>query len=193
MISLHDIDTLVFIATASLAIGTFILAFFTKKTANEMTRTRKETNQANVMLYFKEQNNILYLVVKNFGDTEARNVKIYSNPPIENSKGYNYDSLFESMLSNFPPGYEVFTFFDVPINYIKKFGSNFPRYGITIEFDDIYNEHHIQECDMDLRYIQNIEFLGSEEDSIESSMNTIAAAVDNSILRVEKLKEDEKE
>lgn len=197
------VNSLMFAATFAMAVGTFLMAYYSKKatdeaknSSNEMVKstkemelTRKESNRANVILFFIQKGSILYLVIKNFGITEARNVSISSNPKIKNSREENFEDLYGKLIHTFPPKYEIKSFFDIANNYISKVsnkGNSFPLYTINIKFEDIYGENHFLNYELDLKHINNIIWLTGEDHSTEYSLNELVRNIKNIDNTVEK-------
>jgi hypothetical protein len=167
----NNITIISMIITISMAIGTFIMAWYTRKSAEEMNLTRKESNNAHIVIYFKSKGIKLNLIIKNIGKTTAKNVQIKTDPIIRNSKDHTYNSLMEDIPS-FPPGFELTTYFDISRNYFKKF-KEWKKYDVSISFTNIYGEKIKEDYTLDLNYLNDIHSLTSEKDSVESSLYNI--------------------
>jgi len=168
----NELNIILIIANLSLAVGTFLMAFYTRKSAQEMNLTRKESNKAHVIIHFKHRGPIIHLVVKNIGKTPAKNVTIRSDPQIKNSRGRTFNSLLEGVIPSFPPGFEITTFFDISNAYFNKHNS-VKKYNVTINFINIYNEEIEEEYVLDLGYLQDTSYLTSESDDFETSLYNI--------------------
>lgn len=148
----------------------------------EMRLTREESNRAYILLYFKQKGHRIHLIIKNFGLTEAKNVKIKSDESIKtiirDINGENVEKIiFENnFIKFFPPGFEIVSFFDMTHNYIENMvgEGNYPIYPISIEYKDIYGELHEMSYELDLKHLQIVGFLEDEENDIETSLSKIA-------------------
>lgn len=163
----NSITIISMIITFSMAVGTFIMDYYTRKSAAEMNLTWKESNNVHIVIYFKLTDPNLKLVIKNIGKTTAKNVQIKSNPKIENSKGNTYDSLMKDIPS-FPPGFELVTYFDMTHAYFSKF-KEWKKYDLTVTFDNIYDETITESYKLDLNFLKDLNTLSSESDSFETS------------------------
>lgn len=157
--------------TLALALGTCIMAFYTRKSAAEMSKTRKETNAANIIIYFKQKGHKLNLIIKNVGKTTAKNVEIKSEPSIENSQGIIFDRFIEK-ITTFPPEFEIVSFFDMTPDYLEKFPDG-TKHQVSITFNNIYGETIVEEYILDLSYVKGVMFLGNEADDIETTLFNI--------------------
>ena len=159
------------IATTFMAVATFL-------SVNEMKKTRKESNKAHIIAYFKLRGHKIDFIIKNHGLTEARNVKISSVPSIKSSVcNLSMASLFENLIPFFPPQMEIRTFFDMAPNYIEDIaeqGENFPEYCITINYKDIYSKKYEYKYKLNLKYIHDVGWLGNEHQDIQTSLSIIA-------------------
>lgn len=167
-----------FIINYAMTLATVFMAVATFLSVNEMKKTRKESNKAHVIAYFKLRGHKIDFVIKNHGLTEARNVKISSVPNIEGSESnITIKSLFENLIPFFPPQMEIRTFFDMAPDYIDKIaehGKNFPDYYITISYEDIYFKKHDYKYKLNLKYIHDVGWLGNEHQDIQTSLSVIA-------------------
>lgn len=59
-----------------MAIATFLMVYYSKKSIDEMKLTREKSNSAEVIVYFKVDTHRMYLIIENVGNTVAKNVNI---------------------------------------------------------------------------------------------------------------------
>jgi hypothetical protein len=169
--------------TALMVVATFI-AIIVNIIINHKDRKSnqekfQESNRANILFYFEQQGHKLYLVLKNFGLTEAKSVQISVNPPILNSEETNFASFFNNINIIFPPNFSINSFFDMSNEYINEVvgSGEFPTYHVKVEYFDIYNEHHVFEYDLNLEHINGVSFLGNEQNSIQVSLSEISDSI----------------
>lgn len=75
-------NNLTAISNFAMAIATVVMAYYSKKSIDEMKISRKEANKANIVLYVEQKELHLNFIIKNIGNTMAKDVKIRSNPEI---------------------------------------------------------------------------------------------------------------
>lgn len=102
-----------------------------------MKKTRVEANSAEVIMYFNVENNRMYLIVENIGNTVAKDISIEVEPKLKDSHNKDYEHLKE--ISFLPPNYQIKAFFDMGFNYLKK-EDNPVKYKFIITFTNIYND-----------------------------------------------------
>ena len=68
--------------TLAVAVAAAIFAWFQVR---EVRRTREEKARPHVAVYFESNGRLLFLVVKNFGTTTARDVRLLLDKPIKQS------------------------------------------------------------------------------------------------------------
>ncbi|MDR0911762.1 MAG: hypothetical protein LBM96_04065 [Methanobrevibacter sp.] len=181
-----EIDFWMMISTGLMAVATFVSivvnSYLNKKdreislkNLEEMKLTRKETNRANIFFYFINKGPKLYWCIKNFGLTEAKNVKISIDPPISNT--INTDSneinVLNEITHTFPPGFEVTSFFKMIKNYNKINDGDYPDYNIKINFTDIYDKNHSLNYVLNLNYLKGIEWITAEHKDINISLSNL--------------------
>lgn len=155
------------ISTALMAIGTFGVIY-------QNYRDKREANRANIVVFIKSVNLVMYFVVKNIGLTAAYDVKLSTKKPLENTQNLIFDSLFDNTIPHFPSKHEINCGFDGTIRYFKKFTPVAPTYTINVEFRDIYNKIHKYPCIIDLNYSRDLlVFLGEESDQIVDGLHKI--------------------
>lgn len=86
------------ISNFAMAIATVVMAYYSKKSIDEIKLTRIETNSAEVVTYFEIDAHRMYLVIENVGNTTAKNVKIEFKPELKNSRRREYNILFTHKL-----------------------------------------------------------------------------------------------
>jgi hypothetical protein len=112
-------------------------------------KSHKEQLRPYVIVYLHSEENIVYLIIKNFGKTAARNVKINSIPELENPK-YNplKKSLsFENIIPHIPPDYNYKAFVDFYDNIKVK------KYDFIIEYEGNLDKRKYRES-----YVSDLEF-----------------------------------
>lgn len=158
------------IATVAMVYFTYKMANSTKESVEEMKKTRVEANSAEVIMYFDVQNERMYLIVENIGNTIAKDISIEIDPELKDSDNEKYEHLKE--ISFLPPNYQIKTFFDMKFHYFNEYG-DLPKFRFTITFTNIYNNRIKREYISDLTYLKSVSYLMSESDSIEMSLTKI--------------------
>lgn len=158
------------VVTAFMAYETYKMAKSTNTSVDEMKINRKETNSAEVMLYFKVEGHRIYLIIENFGNTSAKNVKITYVPELKNSKGYTYEKL--NNIDFLPPHYQIKTFFDMVNQYYGKYDED-PNLDVKLSFENMYGETVERKYRLDLGYLKSVRQLNSEMNSAEMSLHNI--------------------
>ena len=87
-----------------MAIATFLMVYYSKKSIDEMKLTREKSNSAEVIVYFKVDTHRMYLIIENVGNTVAKNVNIKIEPELKDSTN-NEINLNE--ISFLPPNYKI--------------------------------------------------------------------------------------
>lgn len=164
------IDIILTIVTGFMAVATYKMAQSTNESVEEMKKTRVEANSAEVIMYFNVENNRMYLIVENIGNTVAKDISIEVEPELKDSHNKDYENLKE--ISFLPPNYQIKAFFDMGFNYLKK-KDNPVKYKFSITFTNIYNDKIKREYISDLSYIKSVSYLTSESDSVEMSLTKI--------------------
>jgi len=139
------------------AVITLMMVILTYKSVRTMNLSRKETNSAHVIVYFKTESHDMYLVVENTGKSLAKNVKINFNPDLINSRDNKYVNF--KYFSYLPPNFKIKTVFDSTPRYLQHFG-NFLEYHIDVDYINIYGENCHEEYDCDLNYLNDLIWLG---------------------------------
>ncbi|GAA4259851.1 hypothetical protein [Dactylosporangium darangshiense] len=123
--------------TAAIAIGAGVVAY---KQVGEARRLREEQAQPYVVAYMEineAANWIVDLVVKNYGTTIARDVRITSNPPIRRTKDAGRGTEDVWLFDRLPvlvPGQEWRTLWDVGF---ERKDSNLPdRHRVVVTYAD---------------------------------------------------------
>lgn len=164
------IDIILTIVTGFMAVATYKMAQSTNESVEEMKKTRVEANSAEVIMYFNVENNRMYLIVENIGNTVAKDISIEVEPELKDSHNKDYEHLKE--ISFLPPNYQIKAFFDMGFDYLKK-EDNPVKYKFIISFTNIYNDIIKREYISDLSYIKSVSYLTSESDSVEMSLTKI--------------------
>lgn len=170
------IDIILTIVTGFMAVATYKMAQSTNESVEEMKKTRVEANSAEVIMYFNVENNRMYLIVENIGNTVAKDISIEVEPKLKDSHNKDYEHLKE--ITFLPPHYQIKAFFDMGFNYLKK-EDNPVKYKFIITFTNIYNDKIRREYISDLSYIKSVSYLTSESDSIEMSLTKIKDELKN--------------
>lgn len=144
------------ISNFAMAIATVIMAFYTKRSIDEMKISRKEANKANIIFYVEQKEQNLNFIIKNIGNTMARNVKIRSNPEFKTDEPerFNFDSIFKNVIPSFPPGFEIKCSFNDAV-YLLNEEKNL-RYDVCISFIDIYGETIEEKFLIDFSYLNGL-------------------------------------
>lgn len=163
-----------------MAIATFVMAYYSKKSIDEMKISRKEANKANIILYVEQKELHLNFIIKNIGNSMAKDVKIRSNPEFRHEYGdkFNFDSIFKNTIPSFPPGFEIRFSFNDTI-YLLNEEENL-RYNVTISFNDIYNETIEEKFIIDFNYLKGL-FMRTPND-----MDTSLHNINNNIIELKK-------
>lgn len=159
------------ISNFAMAIATALMAYYSKKSIDEMKISRKEANKANIVFYVEQKEFNLNFIIKNIGNTMAKDVKIRSDPEFKyDAEGeFNFDSIFKSVIPSFPPGFEIkFSFNDTL--YLLNEEENL-IYNIYISFKDIYDETIEEEFIIDFNYLNGL-FMRIPND-VDTSLHNI--------------------
>lgn len=89
------IDIILTIVTGFMAVATYKMAQSTNESVEEMKKTRVEANSAEVIMYFNVENNRMYLIVENIGNTVAKDISIEVEPELKDSHNKDYENLKE--------------------------------------------------------------------------------------------------
>ena len=159
------------ISNFAMAIATVIMAYYSKKSIDEMKITRKEESKANIVFYVEQKEFNLNFIIKNIGKTMAKDVKIRSTPEFKYDKTdeFNFDSIFKNTIHSFPPGFEIKFSFNDTIYLLNEAESLI--YHITISFKDIYGETVEEEFVINFNYLKGL-FMKVPND-IDSSLHNI--------------------
>lgn len=157
------------ISNFAMAVATVLMALYSKKSIDEMKISRKEANKANIVFYVEQKEHNLNFIIKNIGNSMAKNVKIRSNPQLKYDDEFNFDSIFKNIVPSFPPGFEIKFAFNDTISILNE--SDSLSYTISISFEDIYGEIVKEDFIIDLSYLNNL-FLKIPND-VDSSLHNI--------------------
>ena len=178
------IDIILTIVIGFMAVATYKMAQSTTESVEEMKKTRVEANSAEVIMYFNVENNRMYLIVENIGNTVAKDISIEVEPELKDSHNKDYEHLKE--ISFLPPNYQIKAFFDMGLTVSA--GSDFavtpepfPMRGIQLA-NEIKREYI-----SDLSYIKSVSYLTSESDSVEMSLTKIKEELKNTNNYLKKL------
>ena len=174
------------ISNFAMAITTVGMAYYSKKSIDEMKLTRVESNSAEVIVYFKVDTHRMYLVIENIGNTIAKNVNIKIEPKLKNSTN-NKINLNE--ISYLPPNYKIKHFFDMTHSYYDKY-KEYPKNKFIITYENIYEKTVKREYESNLDYLKEIHFLTSESETIEMSLYKIQKEIHKTNKKLEDIKKE---
>lgn len=175
-------NNLIPISNFAMAIATVGMAYYSKKSIDEMKISRKEANKANIVFYVEQKEFNLNFIIKNIGNTMAKDVKIRSEPEFryDNTGELNFDSIFKNVIPSFPPGFEIkFSFNDTV--YLLNKEENL-LYNISISFKDIYGETIEEEFIIDFNYLNGLIM------RIPNDVDTSLHNINNNIIELKKRK-----
>lgn len=159
------------ISNFAMAIATVGMAYYSKKSIDELKISRKEANKANIVFYVEQKEFNLNFIIKNIGNTIAKDVKIRSTPEFRHDEEgkFNFDSVFKNVIPSFPPGFEIkFSYNDTV--YLLNQEENL-IYNIHISFKDIYGETIEEEFIIDFNYLKGL-FMRVPND-VDTSLHNI--------------------
>lgn len=164
-------DNLSAISNFAMAIATLGMAYYSKKSIDEMKISRKEENKANILFYVEQKEFNLNFIIKNIGKTMAKDVKIRSTPEFkyDDTGEFNFDSIFKNTIPSFPPGFEIKFSFNDTVYLLNEAESLI--YHISISFKDIYDETVKEDFIIDFNYLKGL-FMKVPND-IDSSLHHI--------------------
>lgn len=164
------IDNFSAISNFAMAIATVLMAYYSKRSIDEMKISRKEENKANIVFYVEQKEFNLNFIIKNIGKTIAKDVKIRSNPEFkhDDTDEFNFDSIFKNTIPSFPPGFEIKVSFNDTFYVLNE--KNL-QYSINISFKDIYNNINQEEFVIDFSYLKGL-FKRTPND-MDSSLHNI--------------------
>ena len=163
-----------------MAAATAVMAYYSKKSIDELKISRKEANKANIVFYVEQKKFNLNFIIKNIGNTMAKDVKIRSTPEFRHDADgeFNFDSIFKNVIPSFPPGFEIkFSYNDTV--YLLNEEENL-TYNIHISFKDIYGETIEEEFIIDFNYLKGL-FMRVPND-VDTSLHNI----NNNIIELKK-------
>lgn len=184
------IETLSILMNFFVAVGTIAMAWYSKKaiekskesveysekSIKEMKLTRKESNTAHVVMYFENDGHTLYLIIKNTGLTNARDVMIKTNPELTPEDHCDLSNIINKKISIIPPNYEIKTIFHDTVNIIGDGvdKTNPPKleYEIIIKYTNIYDEIVEEKYNVDLNYLKSISFIENKTYKVELQKNS---------------------
>lgn len=167
---MNDILTIFsIISNFAMAIATVVMALYSKRSIDELKISRKEANKANIVFYVEQKEHNLNFIIKNIGNSIAKDVKIRSNPQFKYDDEFNFDSIFKNIIPSFPPGFEIKFAFKDTVYLLNE--SETLSYTISISFVDIYDEIVEEEFIIDFSYLNNL-FLKIPND-VDSSLHNI--------------------
>lgn len=159
------------ISNFAMAAATVVMAYYSKKSIDELKISRKEANKANIVFYVEQKKLNLNFIIKNIGNTMAKDVKIRSTPEFRHDADgeFNFDSVFKNVIPSFPPGFEIkFSYNDTV--YLLNEEENL-TYNIHISFKDIYGETIEEEFIIDFNYLKGL-FMRVPND-VDTSLHNI--------------------
>ncbi len=143
--------------TWEMASATRKAAEATERSVAEMKEARDQQTRPYVIAYFtiKEGTGLIYLVLKNIGQSVARNVRFSFDPPLKTSNETINQMLAKMSfvtegIQSMPPGYELKTFFDSTVSYLNN--EELPqKYNVRISYyGGIRPEQRIDEYVLDI-------------------------------------------
>ena len=169
-----------------MAIATFLMVYYSKKSIDEMKLTREESNSAEVIVYFKVDTHRMYLIIENVGNTVAKNVNIKIEPELKDSTN-NEINLNE--ISFLPPNYKIKHFFDMTHSYYNKY-HEYPKNKFIITYENIYEKTIERNYESNLDYLKEIDFLTSESETVEMSLYKIRKEFHQTNKKLDSIKKD---
>lgn len=176
-------------ATAAIAVGAAIFAYQQVKLARE---TRERVAQPDVVVYIDHHRvrHYLDLVIKNFGQTTAYNVRLML-PPLQVAPYTNQNTGEEitnlwvpETIAVLAPGQEWRTVWDSAIrreNYRKKHGEELPRsFTGRVDFEDevVYGRSYSNPISLDAKMFHNTTWIReSKSNSVENALYDIAGSL----------------
>lgn len=173
-------NNLIPISNFAMAAATVVMAFYSKKSIDEMKISRKEANKANIVFYVEQREFNLNFIIKNIGNTMAKEVKIRSTPEFKHDADgeFNFDSIFKNVIPSFPPGFEIRFSYKDTVNLLNEEENLI--YNIAISFKDIYGETIEEEFIIDFNYLKGL-FMRFPND-VDTSLHNI----NNNIIELKK-------
>jgi len=143
-----DIPTASIIMNIIMSVATAFMAIATMKSVKEMNLSRKETNRAYLVLYFKIVNSEIYLILKNFGSTAAHNIKI--EPTDEEKQNKDLHQYLNRKIDIIAPDSEINIHLDQ-----ENYNTELPKLSLNLIYKDIYKETHSEKYDLDISYVED--------------------------------------
>ena len=173
-------NNLIPISNFAMTDATVVMAFYSKKSIDEMKISRKEANKANIVFYVEQREFNLNFIIKNIGNTMAKEVKIRSTPEFKHDADgeFNFDSIFKNVIPSFPPGFEIRFSYKDTVNLLNEEENLI--YNIAISFKDIYGETIEEEFIIDFNYLKGL-FMRFPND-VDTSLHNI----NNNIIELKK-------
>jgi hypothetical protein len=148
--------------------GTLVVAvaaaIFAGSQVLELRRSRREQTRPYVAVYYEVTDTTLFLVVKNFGTTTARNVRVTPNTPMRRSFKIGDEHETLKLFDELPamvPGQEWRTFFDVGIGRVNADLNEV--YKVTASYRDSRGKRLRDDTFLlDWTTFLNIEFVGTK-------------------------------
>ncbi|SFL23381.1 hypothetical protein SAMN02910297_00297 [Methanobrevibacter olleyae] len=179
------VNIILTIVTGVMAIATYKMACSTRKSVDEMEISRKESNSAEVVVYLYVEYNRIYLVIENVGKTVAKNIILNFDSSLKNTHNTDFSSL--EKIAFLPPNYKIKTFFGMSHSIRNEF-QGFPEYIFKVIFETIYDESVEREYISDLNFLNSVEYLTSESETLEMSLYKIRKELEKTNNSLEKIK-----
>lgn len=151
------VDILLTFVTGLMAYYTYCMVKSTKDSIVEMELSRKESNSAEIIVFFHINKDKIYFVIENTGKTIAKNIVIKSDKELINSSDIKFDKFYK--FDDFPPNYKISSYFDSPECYKHKFGE-FPKFKFDVCFETVYGTPIKRVYSWDLGYVVSLGYLG---------------------------------
>ncbi len=168
------------IKTWEMASATRKAAEATERSVAEMKEARDQQTRPYVIAYFtiKEGTGLIYLVLKNIGQSVARDVRFSFDPPLKTSSEATNEMLAKMSfvtegIQSMPPGYELKTLFDSTVSYLNN--EELPqKYRVRIAYyGGISPEERIDEYVLDISAFWGISY------TRETTMKDLVKKVDD--------------
>lgn len=146
------------IAIAVAALSTFFAAVSAVASLLQAVELQKQAEQQGrpyILGNFEGANSgVIYFVIKNFGNTAAKNVRVqFDPPPIDFSgRSLNDVSMFSSPIAFFPPGKDYRQLIDTGPNLLAE-GKPL-QFRLDIEYQSVKGVKYKENTDFDLAYLR---------------------------------------
>ncbi|MGH9431869.1 MAG: hypothetical protein ACRD3T_10025 [Terriglobia bacterium] len=167
---------------AATLVAVIIYVWKTWSMVNEMKLSREEASKPNVVCYFEHNKKILSsydLIIKNFGNSMASDVKLVFSPPLRGDPARS--PLQEKRFKAMAPGYEWRTYWD---SFLSRSSSTPDEFIAIVTYRwGPHKKLEEYEVSLDIKSLIGVHQLGGTaiEAAVEAAAKTICQEIRNTL------------